>query len=395
MGLTGAGKSSFVNTAVGRTEVVVGNDLRSKTQEIQHIRCLHPDGRRNIVLVDTPGFDDTMRSDAEILRSIADWLEVTYRNKIKLSGLLYLHRISDVRMAGTPLRNLSVFRDLCGNDNMKNIVLVTTMWDEVKDQSIGSKREEELLSDFWADMIRLGSRDRRFQGTRESAWEIINCLDLEASGERRKPLQIQREMVDRGLQLHETTAARTFIRTLMQLAGEAKKFWTKLRNKSRRKTTPRVPPVGLRLRHVPSRSPTIGSSSSEAGWSVVSSPGSSGIISRGSTPPSSPAESNVSGCSINGRQDTLLAAIRVLGLAHQMADIANIPMLRGIIGTALRIAQHIQEMGGTHHAITQVIESSGWLLDEIALYAMRCELSRDMKRALHSFQRWVTLGSLY
>ncbi|KAG6382094.1 hypothetical protein JVT61DRAFT_736 [Boletus reticuloceps] len=44
-------------------------------------------------------------------------------------------------------------------------------------------------------------------------------------------------------------------------------------------------------------------------------------------------------------------------------------------------------MGGTHHAITQVIESSGWLLDEIALYALRCELSRDMKRALNSFQR--------
>ncbi|KAG6382095.1 hypothetical protein JVT61DRAFT_737 [Boletus reticuloceps] len=168
MGLTGAGKSSFVNTAVGRTEVVV----------------------------DTPGFDDTVRSDAEILRSIADWLEVTYRNKIKLSGLLYLHRISDVRMAGTPLRNLSVFKDLCGNDNMKNIVLVTTMWDEVEGPISWFQREEELLSDFWADMIRLGSRACRFQGTRESAWEIINCLDLEASGERRKPLQIQREMVD-------------------------------------------------------------------------------------------------------------------------------------------------------------------------------------------------------
>ncbi|KAG6382129.1 hypothetical protein JVT61DRAFT_772 [Boletus reticuloceps] len=70
-----------------------------------------------------------------------------------------------------------------------------------------------------------------------------------------------------------------------------------------------------------------------------------------------------------------------------MADMAHIAILRGIIGTTLRIAQLIQEMGGTHHVITQVIESSAWLLDEIAQYAMRSELSRDMKRALSSSQR--------
>ncbi|KAF8132017.1 hypothetical protein EV363DRAFT_1164405 [Boletus edulis] len=384
MGLTGAGKSSFVNMAAGRTEVVIGDDLKSKTRDVQHVRCLHPDGRRNVVLVDTPGFDDTERSDAEILRSIADWLKVTYQNQIKLSGLLYLHRISDVRMAGTPLRNLSVFKDLCGDNKMKNIVLVTTMWDEFEDKSIGFEREEELFSDFWKDMILLGSRTCRFQGTRESAWEIINHLDLEGSAKKCTPLKIQQEMVDRGLQLHETTAAKTFVRSL---AGEAKKFWAKLRNKSRWKTTPREPSISLRLRHFPSRSSTIRSSSSDAGRSVDSSTGSSRITSRNSTPLSSPAESTWSYCSMNGRQDILSVTIKVLGCAHQMADIAHIPMLRGIIGTALYIAKHIQDMGGIHHAISQVIESTGWLLDEITRYAMRSELSRDMKRALNSFQR--------
>ena len=94
MGLTGAGKSSvsyrcgtlhllrlrhpqFVNTAAGRTEVEISNDLRSKTRAVQSIRCLHPDGRRNIVLVDTPGFDDTYLRDGQILRIIASWLKET------------------------------------------------------------------------------------------------------------------------------------------------------------------------------------------------------------------------------------------------------------------------------------------------------------------------------
>jgi len=58
-------------------EVVINNDLRSQTRAIHPIRCLHPDGRRNIVLVDTPGFDDTVLSDAQILRIIANWLKET------------------------------------------------------------------------------------------------------------------------------------------------------------------------------------------------------------------------------------------------------------------------------------------------------------------------------
>lgn len=47
-------------------------------------------------------------------------------------------------------------------------------------------------------------------------------------------------------------------------------------------------------------------------------------------------------------------------------------------------------MGGTHHAISQVIEYSGWLLEEIAQYAAGSKLSKDMKRTLNSFQKYVT-----
>ena len=56
---------------------MVCNDLKSQTRAVQPIRCLHPDGRRNIVLVDTPGFDDTDISDTQILRIVAQWLKET------------------------------------------------------------------------------------------------------------------------------------------------------------------------------------------------------------------------------------------------------------------------------------------------------------------------------
>jgi predicted GTPase len=60
--------------------MAVGHDLRSCTSNLQHAfiedkvgNRQHLKGRR-IVIVDTPGFDDTYTEDREILRRIAIWL---------------------------------------------------------------------------------------------------------------------------------------------------------------------------------------------------------------------------------------------------------------------------------------------------------------------------------
>lgn len=54
----------------------VGRDLLSSTANVNHyIAESHPfDNNRRLILVDTPGFDDTFTDDAEILRRIAFWL---------------------------------------------------------------------------------------------------------------------------------------------------------------------------------------------------------------------------------------------------------------------------------------------------------------------------------
>ena len=51
-------------------------DLESCTSEIGMIKM--PFLGHNIVFVDTPGFGDNKRSDSDILKMIADWLEKTY-----------------------------------------------------------------------------------------------------------------------------------------------------------------------------------------------------------------------------------------------------------------------------------------------------------------------------
>jgi predicted GTPase len=52
----------------------VSNSLGSCTQEVQLAPEFVLDGRK-VSLIDTPGFDDTNKSDAEIVQIIAAFLE--------------------------------------------------------------------------------------------------------------------------------------------------------------------------------------------------------------------------------------------------------------------------------------------------------------------------------
>jgi predicted nucleic acid-binding Zn-ribbon protein len=155
-------------------------------------------------LIDTPGFDDTNKKDVEVLRDIAGWLGVTYKKKILLSGLIYLHPISGNRLRGSALRNLFMFKKLCGPECLPGIVLATTMWGLVNPAD-GVKRETQLRStnDFWGEMEKGGSRVMRHLRTKESAMTILGVII-----QHRHPmlLKIQDEMINEGRGLEDTGA---------------------------------------------------------------------------------------------------------------------------------------------------------------------------------------------
>ena len=92
MGPTGSGKTNvsesviapnvrvknaqFINTLTGNPEKRKASDLSSATQNVTPYTIQYHGLR--LVLVDTPSFDDTHRSEMEILRIIADWLTKKY-----------------------------------------------------------------------------------------------------------------------------------------------------------------------------------------------------------------------------------------------------------------------------------------------------------------------------
>jgi hypothetical protein len=176
-------------------------------------------GEQTVYLIDTPGFDDTHRSDTDVLKDIAFFLNSIYAKKIKLAGLIYLHRITDVRMQGSALKNLHMFERLCGEDCFPHIVLATTMWGILgqngMDFDVGVEREKTLRSDdkFWGYMEKKGSRVMRHDRNTESAQEILSyLLDKRVA----VVLDIQRQMVDEAQTLDETAAGQFVQKELIE-----------------------------------------------------------------------------------------------------------------------------------------------------------------------------------
>ena len=178
-----------------------------------------PYGTVKITLVDTPGFNDTAKSDTKVLTDICAWMSSNYRKGKLLSGIIYLHRITDVRIDGTSLKNFKMFQRMCGPDALKNVLLTTTQWSNVS-PALGEQREGNLLhEDFWAELISQGASLERFMGTRESGLELISKL-IEKEP---KPLHIQDEMEVKGMALLETDVGRFMNQELISLQKKYEK----------------------------------------------------------------------------------------------------------------------------------------------------------------------------
>jgi hypothetical protein len=136
---------------------------------------------------------------------------IRYKRGIKVSGLIYFHQISNLKVEGTPLRNWRAFEGICGQ-HFNKVVLATTMWGSVDDE-VGGKRELDL-QDFWRVNIARGWSMQRFLRDRPSAADVLAPI-LEHP--KTQPLQLQREISDFRLSLKQTTVARALFLQLEAL----------------------------------------------------------------------------------------------------------------------------------------------------------------------------------
>lgn len=174
---------------------------------------------RQIYLVDTPGFNDTNRSDINALGILATYLGASYANGVRIHGVIMMHPISDRRMSGSSLRNIEMMKAMCGFAFYDNLAIATTMWpDGPSHADIASleNREIELLVDdkFFGALVAQGAtvfrhnekgRRNPFEET-ASAQRIVAHLIRQSDMHAPDVLQLQREIIDQSKTLGETAA---------------------------------------------------------------------------------------------------------------------------------------------------------------------------------------------
>lgn len=124
-----------------------------------------------------------------------------------------MHRITDNKMGGPSRRNFHIFRNLCGDSGLQNVLLVTNMWSKV-DLGDGEARERELASKekFFKPALDRGARMFRHDGSQESAHAILHQL----SGREPSTLLVQDEMVNQEKDLAHTTVGADIMRELRE-----------------------------------------------------------------------------------------------------------------------------------------------------------------------------------
>ena len=141
-------------------------------------------------------------------------------------------------MAGTPHRNLRMFGELCGDQAVRKVVLVTTMWDKIqRDPSTGVRRENELFENYWKTMINYGASTARFSNTPDSAWKIVDLILKEHETE---VLLLQEELVDLKRSLNETQAGKTLYSDLQRLLAEQRDTVRSLAEQARDESNPQL-----------------------------------------------------------------------------------------------------------------------------------------------------------
>ena len=143
-------------------------------------------------------------------------------HRIWVTGVLFLHRISDNKFSQTADRISTMLKNLCGDSAMTHLMLCTTMWDRVP-QDEGHERFDELCdTGAWKEMISKEASTSMISNigptAKEEAEKILSELIKHA-----QPVEvaIQDEIVNQGKTVAETGAGKVLSKHLRETQAEA------------------------------------------------------------------------------------------------------------------------------------------------------------------------------
>lgn len=158
---------------------------------------------QTVHLINTPGFNDSLRSDGETFQELAAARE----KKLKLSGIVYLHRITETRLHGSDHRARKTFKAMCGAQGFREVIVATTVWDGLVGDAIQKPhaRQVQLEANISDDLI---AGSGRLVAQSAGAVDVRKIVEHIITKNLQITLAFQTEHIDQGLTLHRTGAGR-------------------------------------------------------------------------------------------------------------------------------------------------------------------------------------------
>ncbi|KAF4541593.1 uncharacterized protein LTHEOB_8588 [Lasiodiplodia theobromae] len=163
-------------------------------------------GDRTVHLLDTPGFNDSSRTDEAVLHELVFWLLSAHELGIRLNGVVYLHSIEGSRVCGSHRRGLDMFKALIGEEAYPGVVMASSMWNRAK-PSEAEARQGQLtgMTGCWGDLIAGGARVMKLGSNAQQARNIVqHFIDQDLV----MKLSIQHQLLDLQLELRQTDAGK-------------------------------------------------------------------------------------------------------------------------------------------------------------------------------------------
>ncbi|CAJ2505077.1 Uu.00g124710.m01.CDS01 [Anthostomella pinea] len=178
-GMTGAGKTSFINKATG-AQLEVGGSGNSCTKDVQYGETTV--NAKKVLLLDTPGFDDSGGRDADIFVEISKWLAVAEASGTSVDGVIIMQPINKPRVTDSEQKKTQLFKKIVG----------------------GAFYPKVAFGD-----VPTGAKVLRFENTERSARDVVlHFMGLNSNPYPRTRLLLQEELVQADGRLNDTSACR-------------------------------------------------------------------------------------------------------------------------------------------------------------------------------------------
>jgi len=163
-----------------------------------------------ILMIDTPGFEDSARPNWDILDDISRTLVAQHLFDVQLKGIIYIQPITDDRVTGGQTTTFEIMQRICGLRAFESVLLVTSRWSSTqRSEDKQFKKEGVLMNKYWAKMLAAGATMSRFYDSTDSAIALVSQLLRQES----VVVDLQRELMGGQQTLKKTQAGEYVMKT--------------------------------------------------------------------------------------------------------------------------------------------------------------------------------------